>query len=195
MPTPVSHFAVGYAIGAWGQAKPPVRRVCLIAAASALLPDIGTLGSAFANSQAPLLGHRTFTHSLAFAFVAAAIVTLVFFRHPRWAQQRLRIGLIVTVALLSHSCLDALSTYSKGVEFFAPFSGQRFRFLWTPLGNPDWRLRTQLVQEVLVVLLPAILLAWLGVRRGRREVPAGPARADMQMQPGSPQPSGDREGE
>lgn len=87
-----------------------------------------------------------------------------------WTQQRppTRRALVLGLALLSHACLDALSTYSFGVEFFAPFSEQRFRFAWTPLGDPNGTLAGQLLQEAIVVFLPAVLLAWLAFRvRGR----------------------------
>ena len=77
-------------------------------------------------------------------------------------------ALVLGLALLSHACLDALSTYSFGVEFFAPFSQQRFRFGWTPLGDPNGSLAGQLLQEAIVVFLPAVVLAWLAFRvRGR----------------------------
>ena len=85
-----------------------------------------------------------------------------------WTQQRARIALILGLALLSHACLDALSTYSYGVGFLAPFSHERYRFWWTPLGEPTGSLAGQLMQEAIVVLLPAVLLAWLGFKfRGR----------------------------
>jgi membrane-bound metal-dependent hydrolase YbcI (DUF457 family) len=156
---------VGFAIAAWTQQRPPTRRVCLVAAACAALPDIDFFGWPVA--------HRAITHSLAFALVSAVMATLVFFRGPEWAQRRTRIAAIVGLALLSHACLDALSTYSFGVEFFAPFSQQRFRFLWTPLGDPSGRLAGQLVQEAIVVLLPAIVLGWLAFRvRGRAPSPS-----------------------
>jgi len=160
MPTPISHAAVGFAIAAWTQQRPPTRRVCVAAAACAALPDIDFFGWPVA--------HRAITHSLAFAVVGAAAATFIFFRGPRWTQQRARIAVILGLALLSHACLDALSTYSFGVEFFAPFSQQRYRFLWTPLGDPSGGLAGQLVQEALVVLLPAVLLGWFGFKvRGR----------------------------
>ena len=164
MPTPISHAAVGYAIGAWSRhgAPPSARRVCLVAAACAALPDIDVLGFA---------PHRGITHSIAFAVVAAVVATFALF--PRidaraWRQ----IALVFLVAALSHSCLDALSGYSLGIEFFAPFSEQRYRFVWTPLGRPDDQLIGQFVEEGLVVFLPAVLLAWIGLRVRRRVEPA-----------------------
>ena len=165
MPTPVSHAAVGFAIAAWTQQRPPTRRVCLVAAACAALPDIDFF-------EWPV-AHRTIAHSLAFAVVGAAAATFIFFRSPEWARQRARIALVLGLALLSHSCLDALSTYSYGIAFFAPFSQQRYRFAWTPLGDPSGTLAGQLTQEALVVFLPAVLLGWLAFRlRSRRLMPA-----------------------
>ncbi len=153
MPTPVSHAAVGFAIAAWTQQRPPTKRVCLVAAACAVLPDIDYFGWP--------LAHRSLTHSLAFAIAAAAAATFIFFHGPQWSRQRGRIALALGLAALSHGFLDALSSYSYGLAFFAPFSQQRFRFPWTPLGSPTGSLAGQLVQEVLVVFLPAVLLAWL----------------------------------
>lgn len=159
MPTPITHTAVGCAIAAWVQPDAPTRRVCLIAAACAALPDVDVI-SPFA--------HRGITHSLAFALAAALVVTALFFRGNEWSERRARVAAMLGLALLSHACLDALSTYSYGVEFFAPFSLQRYRFAWTPLGDPSGDLVGQLVQEATVVLAPAVVVAWLGFRaRGR----------------------------
>ena len=107
----------------------------------------------------PLIAHRGITHSLLFAFTAAALATALFFRgRGRW------IFVVLTVALLSHGLLDACSRYSVGLAFFAPFSDQRYRFVWTPLGDPAGRLSYQFLQEGLVVLVPALLAIWLGLR-------------------------------
>jgi inner membrane protein len=177
MPTPVSHLAVGFAVAAWAQPGVPSRRVCVIAAACAGLPDIDVLGAALPGVDASLFGHRAITHSLAFAILAAALATSLFFRSEQWAQSRLRIGLILGLASLSHGCLDALSTYSTGLEFFAPLSQQRFRFPWTPLGNPHWSLGAQLGQEAVFVFLPAVLLAWSAFKLRRGQVSPRPAAA------------------
>jgi len=167
VPTPISHAAVGFAIAAWTQRRPPTRRLCLVAAACAALPDIDVLWSPLQLADTSLLAHRAITHSLTFAVLAAAVATFIFFRGPEWTQRRARIAVVLSLALVSHACFDALSRYSWGVEFFAPFSLQRFRFGWQPLGDSS-SLAGQLVQEALVVLLPAVLLGWLGFKvRGR----------------------------
>lgn len=157
MPTPISHAAVGYALGIWTQRGAPMRRVCLAAAACAALPDIDLLFF-------PLIEHRAITHSLTFALVVALLAPAMVLPGTRWREGRWRIAAVLGIAILSHSVLDALSSYSFGIEFFAPFSAERYRFLWTPLGDPADRLSRQLLQETLVVLLPALLLVWLGLR-------------------------------
>lgn len=162
MPTPISHAAVGLAIGAWTAPAPPTTRVCALAAACAALPDIDVLWSSGLPDSSPW-AHRALTHSLAFAFVATILITSVVFRHDR-----ARLGVTLGLALLSHGCLDALSTYSLGIAFFAPFSEQRLRFPWTPLGRPQGMVVNQLVVESLLVFLPALLIAWLGWRRRSR---------------------------
>jgi len=131
-----------------------------VAAACAVLPDIDFFGWPVA--------HRSLTHSLAFAIAAAAAATFLFFHDPQWSRQRARIALALGLAALSHGFLDALSTYSYGVAFFAPFSQQRYRFPWTPLGTPTGSLAGQLVQEALVLFLPAVLLAWLAFKAPAR---------------------------
>jgi membrane-bound metal-dependent hydrolase YbcI (DUF457 family) len=80
----------------------------------------------------------------------------------------MRVALVLFLAFLSHSLLDGLSSYSTGIAYFAPFSSERFRLPWTPLGDSEDRLSGQLVQEVFVVLLPAFVLSWLAFRVRRR---------------------------
>ena len=137
----------------------------MVAAACAALPDIDALGWPLHISSTSLFAHRAITHSIAFALAATLVATAVCFRGNQWTLSRARIAVILGLALLSHACLDALSTYSLGVEFFAPFSQQRFRFLWTPLGVASGSLVGQLVQEAIVVLLPALALGRMAVPR------------------------------
>ena len=164
MPTPLSHAAVGLALAAWAQRGAPTRRVCIAAAACAATPDIDALGWPLHLANDSWFAHRALTHSLAFAALGVVAATAVFFGAPAWRQARARIAGILAVAFLSHLCLDGLSSYSLGLEFLAPFSHQRYRFLWTPLGSPHGGLAGQLVQEAFVVLLPALAIAWLGLR-------------------------------
>lgn len=167
MPTPVSHAAVGYAIASWARADAPARRLGIVAAACAALPDIDWPWNVATTS---LFSHRAITHSLLFAAVSAALATWLCFTRPQRSINGKTILLVLGCAALSHACLDALSSYSYGIEFFAPFWQQRLRFLWTPLGRPGGTVAGQLRQELFVVFLPAVVLATVGlwVRRTRR---------------------------
>jgi len=173
MPTPFSHAAFGFALGAWTQPGVPTRRMGIAAALCAAVPDIDVIGSPLGISNASLFAHRAFTHSITFALAGALVTTLVFFRDHD-LPGRARMALTLGLALLSHGCLDALTTYSMGVEFFAPFSLQRFRFPWTPIGPRPWSLLSQLSQEAVLVLLPALLAGWLGLRTRRRALSCPP---------------------
>lgn len=175
MPTPLTHAAVGFAIGSWTAPQPPAARVCIAAAACAALPDIDVLGWPLHLPDTSPFAHRAITHSLVFAVVAALVIAFVFFSDERWRASRTRIALVLGLALLSHSCLDALSTYSLGVGFFVPFSEQRYHFPWTPLRRPGGTIAGQLTQETLLVFLPAVVIAWLGWRIRRRPAVATPA--------------------
>jgi len=150
----------------------PTRRACIVAAACAALPDIDAIGWPLHIPNTSLFSHRAITHSLTFALVAAVAATIVCFRGTPWTPRRARIALVLGLALVSHVCLDALSTYSVGVEFFAPFSQKRFRFPWTPLGAPGGSVLGQLAQEAIFILLPAVLVGWLGIKA--RRAAAGP---------------------
>jgi inner membrane protein len=172
VPTPISHATVGFAIGAWTAPAPPSTRVCVAAAACAALPDIDFLWSLRLPETSPF-AHRAITHSLLFAVVAALGVAVMVFSDERWRSDRRRITAVMLLALLSHSCLDALSTYSFGIGFFVPLTAHRFRFPWTPLGRPNGTIASQLVEEGLVLFLPAVAIAWLGWRsRSRRPIRA-----------------------
>ena len=167
MPTPVSHAAVGYAIASWARADTETRRLGIVAAACAALPDIDWPWNVATTS---LFSHRAITHSLLFAALSAVLATCLCFTRSQRSTNGRTILLILGLAALSHACLDALSSYSYGIEFFAPFWRQRFRFVWTPLGDPSGTLAGQLRQELFVVFLPAVVLATVGlwVRRTRR---------------------------
>jgi membrane-bound metal-dependent hydrolase YbcI (DUF457 family) len=139
------------------------------------LPDIDVLWSSGLPASSPF-SHRALTHSLLVALVAAIVVAWVFFSDNAWRPSRTRIAGVLLLALLSHSCLDMLSPYSRGIGLFVPITEHRFRWPWTPLGRPHGMIVSQLVEEGVVVFLPAVLIAWLGWRtRSRRVGPAAPS--------------------
>jgi membrane-bound metal-dependent hydrolase YbcI (DUF457 family) len=75
---------------------------------------------------------------------------------------------VFALCMATHPVLDAMSTYSLGIEFFAPFSQHRYRFPWQPLTDPGANLGVALRNEIAWALLPLGALASLGSRRRRR---------------------------
>jgi inner membrane protein len=57
----------GVALASGLRRSPGIGRLCLVGAVCAALPDIDVIGFRFGIDYGALLGHRGFTHSLAFA--------------------------------------------------------------------------------------------------------------------------------
>ena len=112
-----------------------------------------------------ILGHRALTHSLIFAIVVGAITAWWVSRDRDQKSALFRLFVTFALATATHGVLDALSEYSVGIEFFAPFSQHRYRFPWQPLTDYQnvGALRA-ILDEVRWVLLPASCLALIGWR-------------------------------
>lgn len=170
MPSSISHAVAGLAVGAWVGPKEPPQRFWTLAAICGALPDIDVLGW-FSVPNSSLIGHRALTHSISFAVLIGALATWSMFRDYQEWTARLRLFAAFTLATASHGVLDAFSAYSVGVEFFAPFSQTRYRFLFNPLRDYQevgvWR---ALLEEFFWVLLPAAGLTLAGwvLRRSPR---------------------------
>ena len=95
------------------------RRLYILAAALALLPDIDVLFYILIK-PAGMLPHRGFTHSLLFAAAAAALLPALTRR--AFPVSRPRLFLIYLSPLLAHLALDYLMGAGPPVPFFAPFS-------------------------------------------------------------------------
>src|SRR5207249_11658285 len=96
----------------------PTRRVGIVAAACAALPDIDAIGWPLHIPDTSLFGHRAITHSLTFAVVVAVAATLICFRGTQWTPRRARIAPVLRLALVSHACLAALSPCPGAVQLF-----------------------------------------------------------------------------
>ena len=175
-----SAFTHGFsAIALGGCAYPDARswRFRFLAAFSAALPDIDVVGFAFGIPYGSMFGHRGFTHSLFFATVWALFVAVCVypgvrrFSRPWWGL----LGFFFLVTA-SHGILDAFTNGGLGVAFFAPLSGRRYFFPWTPIqvspiggGFFGERGLRVMESELLWVWLP-FAIAWLAaslIRKSR----------------------------
>ena len=113
MPTVITHAAVPICLGLGLGTRVIPPRLLLAGIALAMLPDADVLAFKFGVAYGNAFGHRGFTHSLLFAFLMPLIC--VYFGR-RWFKAGLvRCWLFLTVSLLSHSLLDAITTGGKGV--------------------------------------------------------------------------------
>jgi inner membrane protein len=154
-------------------------RLIALGALCAAAPDLDVVGFRLGIAYADVLGHRGLTHSLPFALLAALLLSSLL---PRVAEHsaggalakpaatRVRCVSYLFCAIASHGLLDALTNGGLGVAFLAPFSEQRYFFPWRPiLVSPISVARffterglAVLKSELVVVWLPALLLAALG---------------------------------
>jgi inner membrane protein len=185
VPSIFAHAAAGAALGS-AFAPPPSRRLWITAAVCAALPDIDALGRPFGNLtyESAFGGHRGFTHSVLFAFLAGAIATWMLRRNVASRSAGVRLWLTLTLAIASHGLLDALSTIGNGVAFWAPFSWTHYEFIWQPLGEigsgqrGPTRLLAMVANELLWVGLPSLIvvavarLLWPSPRGLLAETPA-----------------------
>ena len=169
MPSAFSHAFVGAALGTLFRRPGPPARFWLAGAICAAVPDLDVIGTLWLGIPwRSMLGHRGISHSLAFAVVVGAAVTLAAFRAPDWRGRRLRVWLYLSLATASHGLLDAMNDAVTGVAFFAPFDATRYFLPWRPIPVSPFAFRffsargsVVFQAELLMIWLPAAVMATL----------------------------------
>ena len=169
MPSTLSHAVVGLAVGAWCRPATSAPRVLLIAAACAAAPDLDLIGWALQIPNDSVFGHRALSHSLTAAVALGALAAWLAWRgerdNERTATRAAWLMTMFAIATASHGVFDAMTTYSLGIGFFAPFSLHRYRFAWQPLTDAFTAGFLRGVgNEVLWMLLPATVAVIAGLR-------------------------------
>ena len=114
--------------------RPDVPKIVLaVGAACAVAPDLDVSGLTIGFGLDHPLGHRGFSHSIAFA-VLLALVCAAGPATPRRTGRRGRPAVAYFFACTSsHGVLDALTNGGRGVAFLMPFSDQRYHFPVRPI--------------------------------------------------------------
>jgi len=165
-----SHAVVASSLGSWYRPALLVR-VWLAAIICSALPDIDVIGFHFGIRYGDFLGHRGFTHSLLFAAVLAALVTVAILPLGTPQRGRVSIALYLFLVTAAHGVLDAMTNGGLGVAFFSPFDTRRYFLPWRPLrvapigvGHffSPWGLAV-MRSELLWIWLPAALFALIAL--------------------------------
>ncbi|KAF1719650.1 metal-dependent hydrolase [Pseudoxanthomonas wuyuanensis] len=127
MPTIITHAIVPLAIGLGLGRKAVPPRLLLAGMAAAVLPDLDVVAFKFGIAYADALGHRGFSHSLAFASFLGLLAACLrrWLRASRWLSFA-----FVAAAAASHPLLDMLTNGGLGVALWWPWSEQRFFASW-----------------------------------------------------------------
>lgn len=133
MPSSFSHAVAAIAIGKAYTARPMPARFWLLSALCAIAPDFDVMCTRLGIAYTDMFGHRGITHSLLFALLLSALITLVAFSRPPEGSSKWSLFFFFFLATASHGLLDAMVEGTLGVAFFAPFSGERHFLLWRPI--------------------------------------------------------------
>jgi len=154
-----SHAFVAAALGHTLFEKPRSPRLWALSIVCSILPDADVAGFALGIAYEHPLGHRGFSHSLAFAALLSVGVVFLAFRDAN----RRRKALLFTHFFLvtaSHGFLDALTDGGLGIAFFAPFDNARYFLPWRPIPVSPIRIAAFFSAWGLAVMAAEVLWIW-----------------------------------
>lgn len=158
MPTALTHPVVPLAIGiALGRKAIPARLVVCGAIAS-VLPDLDVIAFRLGIPYAAEFGHRGFSHSLLFAFLAALLGACFF----RWLKAGFLLSfLFLFVAAGSHGLLDTLTNGGLGVALLWPWSEHRYFAPVQPIEVSPLGVNRFFSERGITVLKSELFWVWL----------------------------------
>src|SRR5438128_1526372 len=131
MPTVFTHGVVGLGLGKVFTGRRMPALFWVLAALLPMVPDFDSFGTFTYGST---LGHRGFTHSLAFALVLGLVTAGLTYRYFRISFWDLCGFFFVITA--SHGILDAFTNGGFGIPLFWPFDSARYG-PWGPIQVAD----------------------------------------------------------
>ncbi len=172
MPTIFTHAIVPLACAAAAGRGVISPNLAVAGAVLAILPDADVIGFRLGIEYADDWGHRGATHSLVFAGLFAAAISLV------WREARSLSGwLFLALSMASHGLLDTLTDGGLGAALWWPFSDARIfapeaPIRVSPIGTNFFSARglETILSELLWIWVPLGFLAisgW-GVRHAPR---------------------------
>lgn len=159
MPSILSHPAVPLALATLLPESAATPRVIALGVLCSILPDFDVIGFAFGVRYSDLLGHRGLTHSVFFALVLGAALTLL--AVPAEGGSRWAVFAYLFAATVSHPLLDAMTTGGLGVALWAPFSNERIFFGFRPIAVSPIGIARFFSASGVRVLLSELLWIWL----------------------------------
>lgn len=160
MPSVFSHAVMASCLGSWYRPA-LLARIWVAGMLCSAFPDLDVIGFRFGVRYGDFLGHRGFSHSLAFAALLAIVVTILLPLRDAPARGRFSIAFYLFLCTASHGLLDAMTNGGLGVAFFAPFDNHRYFLPWRPIQVAPIGMGRFFSTAGLAVLRSELLWVWL----------------------------------
>lgn len=178
MPTAFTHAFVAGALAVGAPGGVPRTRLVLALAALAVVPDLDVVAFRLDVPYGHPLGHRGFTHSLAFAALAGGACAALLFRELGIGSRRWwGVAALLALGTASHGILDAFTDAGRGVAFFLPLDPGRHFFPWRPLATSPLSPGRFFTERGVEILANELLWVWLPVGLALALWRAGPRLA------------------
>lgn len=161
MASAFTHALVGGLLGATAPESLPKKRMILVGATLAALPDLDVIAFRFGIPYESPWGHRGFTHSIAFSVLLGILTPLaVSGLRPGRRSALIAMGLL-GLATLSHALLDMLTDMGLGVGLFIPLDDTRYFWPMRPLETSPVSARRFFTARGLTILANEFLWVWV----------------------------------
>jgi inner membrane protein len=177
MASAFSHAIVALTVGKVVSQRVMNWRLLLLGIFCSVFPDIDSIGFYRGVPYGSLWGHRGLTHSLFFALLLSALISVA----VGWKKSvgiKLGAFLFLFICTASHGALDAMTNGGLGVAFFSPFNTTRYFSPFRPIAVSPIGVRgffqghglDILVNEFKWVWVPSmfLFLVFTLFQRGRR---------------------------
>src|SRR5262247_1366215 len=132
MASAFSHAIVALTIAKACQSHLMNWRALLLGVVCSIIPDVDVIGFRYGIQYGDVWGHRGLTHSLLFAVLLSAVLTVAWC-HLRSAVTRAGMFFYLFLCTASHGLLDAITDGGLGVAFFSPFDTSRYFLSFRPI--------------------------------------------------------------